>query len=804
MSRSTIRKRLLKTNYLRFVVLIAFALYSNCAISASNTILSSNTFFYQGNDGKLVVQFNVPMGYISHFPAKSAKTLKIRMKELFPSQQGIKDINDKLIISLNSGNPFSEILYEQAPAQNGELTIEFTRKIDFDIKMSRDRKSLTVSLKGANPKSNQSRLPESLSTGLPIYTLNLKTSSQPIDPNNQPALKNFSNYDSYITESRTQQRSSYTLQLGYFYSPSAAKANLKNLKPFYPQGWVSEIKPNRRITAENWLYNLKLKQLKKKSKRAKPEKLDLLIERARQAMLDKNYKQAIRLLTRILELGGGDYKKVAKEHLGLARERNGQFAHAKAEYQDYLKRYPEGEDAERVQQRLQGLLTAASRPKDKLKATTKTNEPEWDFFGGFFQFYRNQQSATDSGDSIETDSSLSSDLLFAGRKRGFEFNQRFNIAGSHRYDFLDQDDSSDGRLYTFYYDIAKRDNNYGGRIGRQSHSSDGVLGRFDGFIVNKSIGTGNKVNFLAGYPVELSTKDGINTERQFYALSVDFDELIFGTDFKFYLIDQTNSGLTDRRAIGTQLKFNDDTSSYFATLDYDTFFSELNQVTFIATWRNKENSSLNVVADYRKSPLITTNNALIGQTAANLNVLQQTFTDEQIYQFAKDRSGTYTSVTLSASTHLSDNYQLNGDITVSSLEGTIASGGVAATADTGTEYFYNTNLVINNFFTANDITIFGARYSNASTSDIIQLNFSSNFNLSKTWRINPRLIVDSRDNSGGSTRTTYKPRLIVHYRPSRTVKYELDMGYEDAETTSTTGTNTETNLYVFLGYIYDF
>jgi len=730
------------------------------------------------------------------------------MKELFPSEQPLQNINDRLIISLNSGNPFSEITYEQAPAQNGELTIEFTRNIDFDIKMSRDRKSLTVSMKNVKPRTNESILPKALSSGLPIYTINLKTSSLPIDPRNQPALKNFTNYDIYLTETKTRFKSVYSLQLGYFYSPSAAKANLKNLKPFYPQGWVSKIGTDRRETAENWFYNFKLKQVrnKAKSKNAKPEKLDILMDRARQSMLDKNYKQAIRLFTRILQLGGGNYNKVAKELLGLARERNNQFAHAKAEYQDYLKIYPEGEDAERVKQRLLGLLTAASRPKDKLRSSRSVAgaEPEWDFFGSFFQFYRNQTSSTDTTSTIQTDSSLSSDVLYAGRKRGFEFNQRFNIAGSHRFDFINKDDSSDGRLHTFYYDISKRDNDYGARVGRQSHSSDGVLGRFDGFILNKSIGEKTRLNFLAGYPVELSNRDSINTERQFYALSVDFDELFFESDFKFYLIDQTNSGLTDRRALGTQIKFTDDSSSYFATLDYDIFFSELNQLTFIATWRNKANSSFNVVADHRRSPLLTTNSALIGQTSPDLNSLRQTLSDDQIYQLAQDRTGTYSALTLSASTYLSERYQINGDITLSQLGGTIASGGVAATQATGTEYFYNTNLVINNFFSNSDITIFGARYSNASNSDIIQLNFSGNFSVSKEWRVNPRLVVDTRDNINGTTRTTYRPRLIVHYRPSRTLKYEFDMGYENAESDSTAGTTSETNLFIFFGYIYDF
>ena len=41
--------------------------------------------------------------------------------------------------------------------------------------------------------------------------------------------------------------------------------------------------------------------------------------------------------------------------LGIARERNGQMAHAKAEYEEYLRRYPEGPAADRIRSRLKAI-----------------------------------------------------------------------------------------------------------------------------------------------------------------------------------------------------------------------------------------------------------------------------------------------------------------------------------------------------------------------------------------------------------------------------------------------------------------
>jgi hypothetical protein len=267
---------------------------------------------------------------------------------------------------------------------------------------------------------------------------------------------------------------------------------------------------------------------------------------------------------------------------------------------------------------------------------------------------------------------------------------------------------------------------------------------------------------------------------------------------------QSNGNFTDREAIGTQIKYLDSHRSYFMTMDYDIFFSELNQVTFIGNWRNENNSSLNVIADHRKSPLLTTNNALIGQTVPSLAQLTTTYTTDEIYQIAKDRTTTYSALTVTGSTYLSERYQLNGDVTFSRLDGTPASASVPASEGTNTETFYHTSLVISQFFSSSDITIFGARYGDATTSKIIQLNFSSNFNLQRKWRINPRLVYDHRNNSNGTSRTTWKPRLILSYRSSRSLKYEMDLGYETAETTSATTSDKENNLYVFIGYLYDF
>ncbi|MBI1425058.1 MAG: hypothetical protein GC149_16550 [Gammaproteobacteria bacterium] len=840
------------------------AFFAASPAQAENTLLSSQDISVQGDDLRVEIRFEQPMNYISHFPERRGEQLNIKLRPILTAQAGtaMASIEDSLGVGAREGNPLRDIQYEQDESGNGILALQFSHEFDYKIEPSRDHRSIYITLLHAAKKSplNQKQgVPVvNVDSGLPIYVLNLQTESRQIDPDKQPILKNFrGKYDIYEIETQQGRKTFYQLRLGYFHSLKLAKANLKRLLPFYPDAWVDRVRTDRRLVAENWFLKQNIDRLQSaefpgKDKTAagpstkpavkatvpslaKPattpatkeqatastpateatvtsDKQSKQMEVAKQAMISQNYRTAISYLTHILQNPDPKYHQEAQELLGLAWERSNLPAQAVAEYQKYLKLYPTGPDSERVKQRLTGLLTAKSKPVEKLaKAPSAEKQqggptPAWDFFGSFSQYYRNQRSETDVTSAVTTDNSLNSNLVLSGRRRGLEWDQRVDFAASHRYDFQNSVNASDGTIYTLFYDLADKHDNLSMRIGRQTHNSDGVLGRFDGVIVNKRIGHNKKVSFLAGFPVDnVTLNDSINTNRKFYAASVKFESLIKNLDTKFYYINQTNGGLVDRTAIGNQTQYVDNFKTMFFIADYDIHYKQLNQTTFIGNWRLKDNSGFNVTADYRNSPLLTTNNALIGQTTATtLEQLRQSFTLTEVEQLAKDRTGVMKSLTVSAYKQLSPRYQINGDATVSHLTGTPASGGVDATPDTGNQYYYNVNLVANNFISSNDITIMGFRYATDITSETTTANFSSRFNLNKNWRLNPRMSVQLRKNEDGSKRMIYSPRIVIQDRPARTWQFELEFGYEYAKTDAPATTFTEKNYYGYFGYTHDF
>jgi len=701
----------------------------------------------------------------------------------------------------------------------------------------------------------------SVDSGLPIYVINLQTDDSYLDPEKQPVLRNFRRrYEIFTIQSKQGRKTLYQLRLGYFHSLKLAKEDVKRLKPFYPQAWVDKVSPEHRQVAENWFFEKSLSRLSRAgvtppvppvpggvlpstkttpATTAKPAtevsqpkttttaktapatapvsgaetavsntKQAKLLEIAKQAMISKDYRKAVNYLTHILQGPNSAEHKQAQELLGLARERQGLPAQAAAEYEKYLQMYPTGADSDRVRQRLNGLLTARAQPNAKLSQVASAPKPvgpapEWNMFGSFTQFYRNQQ-ATNVDQTVTTDNSLSTDLIVSARRRGPEWNQRIDFAGNHRYDFLADTNASNGTIYSMFYELAQKSDDFSMRLGRQTHNSDGVLGRFDGVIFNKRIGHHKKVSLLAGYPVDIFLRDSVNTNRQFYAGSIKFESVVKNLDTKFYYISQSNYGMTDRQAIGNETQYVDSGKTLFFITDYDTFYKKLNQFTFVGNWRNKKNSSLNIVADYRNSPLLTTNNALIGQTSTTLEQLRQTFSLDQVQQLAQDRTGSFKSLTVSASTQLSPRYQLNGDMTASKLEGTPASGGVDATEGTDVLYYYNLALVGTNMLSSNDVSIAGLRYNTDVTSHTISANFSTRLNSGKKWRFNPRMSIDWRSNDDGTKRTTYTPRLVLQYRATRTWRFEMEFGYQKTVSDPPTTNFSDQNYYGYFGYIHDF
>lgn len=530
------------------------------------------------------------------------------------------------------------------------------------------------------------------------------------------------------------------------------------------------------------------------------------MEEARQSMAKSDYSHAIALYTKILEYPDHPYRQDAQEYLGLARERNGQLAHAKAEYETYLKLYPKGEGADRVKQRLTGLLTAQAPAQAKLPKEAKRNDiPLWNVRGGFSQFYRRDVSSINGVGTTVNQSALDTDLDVIAQltQPGYEMHSRFT--GGYRNDFLDSNINNPLRITSLYVDAADHRHENLGRIGRQSLSRGGVLGRFDGMLLSHQLMRFVKLNLVSGYPVDTTTIDKIATQTLFYGVNADFGTFANTWDFNTFAIQQVSEDMLDRRAVGGEVRYFKPSHSALGLVDYDISYQTWNMILLLGNWLFPDNSSLNVVIDHRKSPILTTRNALIGQVDRSLSALRQIYTDDQIRQLAQDRSAESHSYTLSLAHPINDKLQISGDLTLATLSGTPASGGVEATPDSGNDWNYSVQLMGSGLLKAGDIAIIGIRMDNNDTSDTTSLNINTRYPVNQALRINPWVRIDYRRfASDNSTQWTTTPALRINYMMRRTFNLELEVGGEWVSHDTGGSTDKTTGYYVSAGYRADF
>jgi hypothetical protein len=723
-----------------------------------------------------------------------------------PEVDTTPDIHESRTPPQPAAYPLSRIDYYQHSERRGRLVLHFEVPVTLSVVSEADGHTLTIgyespSLAEATPAAAPAALPMAPATPLKIITL--KESPREINPKAEKTVLPAMRYDMYTSTAHGAGKTRYQLHLGFFTSEEAATKALQAVRADYPQAIIEDLPPADRQRAERWIRRRK-QVLSRRELPAARDRNARLMERARQALIAGDHQTAIRAYSSVLQSGDPRYAQTALEYLGVARERHHQFAHAKADYEEFLRRYPKGEAAARVKQRLEGLLTARTAPRGALKAAGKvTPHSQWETFGSLTQFYRRLESKISGVSDTTLDASLDSTFNYTARQRDDTHTFRTDIAASHHKVLGNPDDASSGRLYTLSAEYTQRQGDYSLKAGRQSINMAGIYGRFDGVHLTHGVWERSKLGLTAGYPVDYSVAEGVNSQRRFVGVHLSTASRDKAWNTRLYAVNQTNHGLTDRRAVGLDTRYFRDGNSLYGIVDYDVYFNSLNQATLMSTRQLPNKAALGLTLDYRQSPLLTLNNAIIGQVE-DLQGLKALYSEHQLKQLAMDRTTAYRALSLSYSLPLSEKYQLSADLNASHLGGTSASGGVDAIPDQGTEYYFSTQLVANNLFARNDISLAGLRFSNGKTSNTASLNLSSRLPLTPAWRVNPKLAFTRRNNRSGSTQRTLHSSLIIDYRVIKALMFELEGDYDRARTSSASGGDTASTYYLFAGYIYDF
>jgi len=780
---------------------------------------------------------NIPVQLKRYVPEKHGDFIRIFVEPAatLGAEGDVLFGNETIQWSANDRVPLSEVTYESSGFSSTIISLQFEEEVEFDISPSPDPRQLviTVQHKGAARAAEDIVTTTATARTFP-YAINLASSVDSFTAAELPELDILLTYRIYTTQFDKDGKTWNRLRLGFFSSRQEAETVLEKLLPYFPGAWTTPVSGEERTESADAVLDDSVRAVTRKQQPARPEpgpaarvggkvtateleKMDELMAEAERLMTDKDYDGAVRLYTKVLEYPENASSRDALEFLGLARERKGQLAQAKAAYDNYLERYPAGEGATRVSQRLAGLLTATKSPKAKLQAAKGRDKAgrEWDVFGGFSQFYRRDENTSQVNDNDElttvTQSSLSSDLDITGRLKTGDYDLRTRLTGGYLYDFLNDGEDSESSVSSLYFDATNRSNRLAMRLGRQSRSTGGVLGRFDGLLLDIPVTRKLSVATVAGFPVN-SSRDGFDESKYFYGLNFGLEDFLTGWDTNVFYIEQQVEDILDRRAVGGELRYFDVNRTFFTLVDYDVFYKELNTAQMLGNWTTEGKTTFNIVLDYRNSPILTTSNALQGALDPNDNTTPLTtigemlvhYTEEEIYQLARDRTATSKLGTLGVSRPVTEKLQVSGDITLSKLSDTVASGTAIAVPGTDIEYFYNIQMIGSNLIKEGDISILGLRFIDATTSNTTSLSLNTRYPVTRDFRVNPRFRVDYRKNIDDTEQFIYRPSARLTYSIKRRFRLEAELGGEWSDREIVAGSAKSKSYYINLGYRADF
>jgi hypothetical protein len=770
------------------------------------------------NQSEIRIHLNIPVRYKSHAPQNSGDVLRINVEPVatLGAEADVLFTTQSIQWSASETVPLNEVVYDSSGFATTTITLQFSRETEYDVTPSPDPRSVVVVVK--HPAAAGARQP-AVPAGEYPYAINLASSTDPFTMDELPRLDTLLAYRVYTTRFDKDGKTWNRLRVGFFGSKTEAETVLRELQPYFPGAWITPVTAQEReLSADS---GLELpEQTAGKAVHVTPpagsvsvneaEKVASLMEQANVMMIDKHYDGAIRLYTKVLEYPEHASSREALEFLGLARERKGQVAQAKAVYDNYLAQYPEGEDAERIRQRLDGLMTASGTPREKLSAVKAKGKAAsvWDLFGGFSQFYRRDENTTQVNDDAKlttlSQSSLSSDLDITGRLLSGNNDLRTRLTGGYLHDFLNSGADSESTISSLYFDAQNKQRRVGMRFGRQSRSTGGVLGRFDGLLVELPLTSVISVAVTGGFPVN-SARDNFDESRYFYGGSLELEGFATGWDANTFYIEQQVDGIIDRRAVGGELRYFDSQRSFFTLVDYDVLFNELNTVQLLGNWTAADRTTVNLLLDYRNSPILTTSNALQGQTALTIEELLAIYTEQEIFDLALDRTADSKLATLGVTHPLTGRLQVSGDVTVSNLSDTPASGGVAAVPGTDNEYFYSLQLIGSDLLKPGDLTVLGLRLGNATTTDIASVSLNTRYPVTNDFRVNPRMRIDYRRNLVDDTEQfIYRPSARLTWNVKRSFRLEAEFGGELSDRELVTGSTATNSYFVNLGYRADF
>jgi hypothetical protein len=559
-----------------------------------------------------------------------------------------------------------------------------------------------------------------------------------------------------------------------------------------------------------------------------------------------DYVKTINRMNRILTLPGNAQTAAAQALIGEAREKNGEFAKARAEYDLYLKLYPNSPDAPRIKQRLAVLPAIDAVRRPSARPVVRDDKPaEWTITGNVSTYFFTGQSSQDSGPTRRDQESLVSSAGFNARLRDSVTDTRFVFRDTDNRNFM-QPNRDYNRVYSAYAERTDREVGYFVRAGRQNPNGGGVMERFDGITGSYNLNPDWKVAAVYGEAVEF----GSPFKKKFYGGSVELAPQVSRPGASLYAIEQTLDGFLNRRAVGSEVRYFDGQFTGFGMLDYDTLYKGVNIGMAQANYLDASGNNYFISYDYRQSPSYSLTNALstggytsvsdmvnaVGLNGAQKLASQSTALSTMVaagvtipvgerWQFGLDYreseiTGTSATIPLAQMCkELQDGANPTDPLCVDGPRGTlrISEMGIckdgtydlvtrtcqATSEASGKTQMYSAQAIGTNLFVPNGVGV--AYFGHVAGPNYTGENFGLSYiyPFIENWRLESNARYYTQKSNNGQNMTQFSPSMKLIHQWGSSLSLEGEVGYSDSKTTGTSESKNRRE-YLYLGIRWDY
>lgn len=554
------------------------------------------------------------------------------------------------------------------------------------------------------------------------------------------------------------------------------------------------------------------------------------------ALTAKDVTTAINRLNRVLSLPRNDQTERAQGLIGEARELNGEVLKARAEYDLYLKLFPEGSEATKIRERLSALPKDAPRSSAQRALPKEPGPAEWTYFGSLSEYYYTGKSQIetltppapgqltfnqDTLSSVDQRSLISSINLNARRRDGWS-DTRIVVRDTNNKNYLNPARGYN-RLYSAYAEHTDRSSGYNFRVGRQNPNGMGVLERFDGLQGGYLITPSWRVNAVYGDAVEFNSP----FSKKFVGASVDLLPQAAAPGFSIYGIQQTLDGMLNRRAFGTEARYFDGKISAYGLVDYDVLYSGVNIALLQGNYLDQSGNNYFFVMDHRRAPSYGLTNALMGAPGLTLNDLVGAQGIDAVRKQVVGLSAMSDMLSMGVTHSLQEGWQVGVDYRMSQISsnqpisaviplavigtclGTIDPVNNNCIFDTATQQGSGKNHVItfqgigSNLFWTNAVGVANLSLIQAPSYSGKASSLSYVVPFAEQWRADVNFRYYKQDSDDGTTQRRLSPSVKLSWQWQNSLFLEGELGREISDSSSQDRKDHVAREYLYMGLRWD-